>query len=178
MAAVIGMAAVLFFVYGYKVGVVENPREFGYIQVRGSDMSPALLPGDWVLVDRDAYVSEPIERGDIVWFLSEGETEEESKQFLRVAGMPSESISFSASGELIVGGEVFTRHPRLAERDFRIDDKVPDPVPTSVNQYYLLGDNRDEAHDSRTSGPIEKKSIRGKAISILFPPNRVGRLEE
>jgi signal peptidase I len=156
--------------------MVEHPGNFAYIHVLGDDMEPTLSPGDWILVDRTQYLEEPIERGDIVWFISPGETEAESKQFLRVAGLPNESISFNATGELMVTGARFTRHPFLSERDFRLNNKPPEPLQLGENQYYLLGDNRSRARDSRGVGAIERKSLRGKAVSVLFPPNRVGKL--
>ncbi|MCK6497477.1 signal peptidase I [bacterium] len=173
----LGSLSVLLFAYGYWVGMVDHPGEFAYVHVLRNDMSPTIQPGDWVLVDRDYYADEPIQRGDIVWLASSGESESESKQLLRVAGLPGESVTFSASGELLIDGNVFTRHPMLAERDFRKDKKVPDPVKLNDNEYYLLGDNRDEARDCRSIGPVPVKNLRGMAISILFPPNRVARVD-
>jgi signal peptidase I len=178
MAVVMGALGILFFVFGYHVGMVEDPRGFGYVHALSDKMSPTIEPGDWVLVDREVTSKDAVKRGDIVWFLKPGEQEEEGKQFLRVAGLAGESVSFSASGELQINGEHFTRHPKLAERDFRLNGKTPEPVHLGGNEFYLLGDNRAEARDSRSFGPIPIKSLRGRALSILFPPNRTGQIDE
>ncbi len=168
----------ILFAYGYKVGVVRHPSEFAYIHVLSEEMSPTLQPGDWVLVDRSYYSREEVERGDVVWIAASGERAEESKRFLRVAGLAGESVSFDASGELQINGSTFTRHPMLSERDFRLDQKPPDPVALEGDEVYLVGDNRGEAKDSRVSGPFARKGVHGRAVSILFPPNRVGRLDQ
>jgi signal peptidase I len=171
-------ASVLFFVYGYHIGLVDDPREFAYVHVLNDKMNPAIVPGDWALVDRGFYEKEPVKRGDIIWFAAKGEEGEEARQFLRVAGLAGESVAFSASGELMVDGEILTRHLKFAKRDYRLDGKVPEPVKLGASEFYLLGDNRQEARDSRIIGPVSTRSIRGRALSILFPPNRISRLED
>src|SRR3990172_9721659 len=107
---------VLLFVYGYWIGLVQHPGEYGYVHVLGADMTPTLIQGDWVLVDRNRYSREPVAHGDIVLFVPPGEAEEESTQFLRVAGLAGESVTFNASGELMINGSLFTRHPDLSGR--------------------------------------------------------------
>lgn len=179
------LAAVLFislsllvFAYGYWVGMVEHPGEYGYVQVLGAGMNPTLVQGDWVLVDRNHYAQEPVKRGDVVLFSPPGEeADPDSRQFLRVAGLAGESVTFGASGELMINGTRLTRDTRFEGRDYRIKSKAPEPVSLSENQYYLLGDNRSEARDSRKFGPIEMKALRGHAVSVLFPPNRVDRID-
>jgi signal peptidase I len=170
--------SVLVFAYGYWVGMIEHPGEYGYVQVLNTGMSPTIQQGDWILVDRGHYAQEEVKRGDIVLFVPPGESNEpDTKQFLRVAGLAGESVSFDATGELMINGTRLTRDIRFSERDYRLKGKPPEPVSLGENQYYLLGDDRADARDSRKFGPVEMKNLRGRAVSILFPPQRVERID-
>lgn len=157
--------------------MVAHPGEYNYVQVLGTGMNPTIMQGDWILVDRNHYAGEPVKRGDVVLVLPPGESDTESKQFLRVAGLAGESITFDASGELMINGTLLTRDTRFEGKDYRIKTKPPEPVSLGENQYYLLGDNRTDARDSRKFGPVEMKNLRGHAVSVLFPPNRVGKID-
>nr|WP_252894867.1 signal peptidase I [Liquorilactobacillus satsumensis] len=42
-----------------------------------------------------------------------------------------------------------------------------------ANQYFVLGDNRKISKDSRTFGPVEDSWIKGKALIIYWPLNKV-----
>ncbi len=179
LAAVILISlSVLIFAYGYWVGMIGHPGDYGYVQVLNTGMSPTIQPSDWILVDRDYYAHESVKRGDIVLFVPPGESgEPDTKQFLRVAGLAGESVAFNASGELMINGSILTRDIRFSERDYRLKGKPPEPVSLGENQYYLLGDDRADAQDSRKFGPVEMKNLRGKAVSVLFPPHRVERID-
>ena len=47
-------------------------------------------------------------------------------------------------------------------------------VKLSKNEYFVLGDNREDSMDSRYYGPINKKNIKGSTKLILFPFNKFG----
>ncbi len=177
-AVILISLSILVFAYGYWVGMVGHPGEYGYVHVLASGMSPTIQQGDLILVDRNHYAQERVKRGDIVLFVPPGESSElDAKQFLRVAGLAGESVTFNASGELMINGTRLTRDIRFSERDYRLKGKPPEPVSLGENQYYLLGDDRAEARDSRKFGPLEMKNLRGCALSVLFPPHRVGRID-
>jgi len=77
---------------------------------------------------------------------------------LRVAAGP---------GDTIVGrdGTVFVN-------DIKLDD-IPTPpfkeVKVPNEQYFLLGDNRSVAIDSRTFGPVESDAIYAKVFAVSWP---------
>jgi signal peptidase I len=77
---------------------------------------------------------------------------------LRVAAGP---------GDVIVGraGTVFVD-------DIRLDDVTTRPFPEQTvpnEQYFLLGDNRSAAVDSRTFGPVLQNAIFAKVFAVDWP---------
>ena len=77
---------------------------------------------------------------------------------LRVAAGPGDTIVGK-------GGTVFVN-------DVKFDDITTKPFPqTKVpnEQYFLLGDNRSAAIDSRTFGPVERNAIFAKVFAVYWP---------
>lgn len=64
-----------------------------------------------------------------------------------------------------IGGE---RHPVMVtpERHTPWNDFGPIEVP--AEQYWMMGDNRDESRDSRMIGPVPRELILGRAVGVAF----------
>lgn len=45
------------------------------------------------------------------------------------------------------------------------------------DEYFVLGDNRENSTDSRVIGPIQKSQIKGKTNFIIFPFTKFGKVE-
>jgi len=141
-------AAVVLFVFGviFRVAVV-----------RGNSMEPALKNGDLILVfGLDASVN----RGDIVLMQAEGRAE----LVKRVAGVPGDSLSVDPrSGRLLVNGS--TADEKNAPPTMpRPGSSVVYPLVLGEDEYFLLGDNRATANDSRNFGPVPRGKLIGKVI--------------
>jgi signal peptidase I len=80
------------------------------------------------------------------------------KLILRVAAGPGDTIVGKA-------GTVFVN-------DIKLDDIVTKPFPelkVPNEQYFLLGDNRSVALDSRSFGPVEGDAIFAKVFAVYWP---------
>jgi len=55
-------------------------------------------------------------------------------------------------------------------RDTDLDDVAPLRVPT--DSWYVLGDNRDNAADSRFNGPAPGRTLCGVAFRIIFSQDK------
>jgi signal peptidase I len=83
----------------------------------------------------------------------------------RVIGVPGDTV-VGRNGRVFVNGE-------------KADDIATAPFPLTrlgTKQYFVLGDNRSAAQDSRAFGPVPRDSIFGRVFLIYWPLGRFGKL--
>ena len=131
------------------------------VRVNGSSMSPTLLDGDIMIMDILTYKISDIKRYDIV-------VVDEGKEWIikRVYGLPGETIKIE-DGKTYIGGQEIKDE---FSKDFLPKDKYE--VKLGKNEYFVLGDNRQNSLDSRAFGAFKKSKIKGKTDIIIFPFNR------
>lgn len=147
IAVVIG-AAVFVFLY---LGKTEK--------LTGYSMEPTLTNGDVIMIDKLTYSLSQIRRFDVVVFRTEGT---DNTYVKRVIGMPGESVS-------IKDGAVYIDGKKLEER-FEAEKILnaglaEDTVILGEDEYFVLGDNRNNSEDSRhaTVGNVRRSDIIGRA---------------
>jgi signal peptidase I len=130
-------------------------------RVDGPSMQPGLHTDEFVLVDKVAYLFSQPQRGDVIVFHYPLDT---SRDFIkRVVGLPGDTVQ-TTSTEVIVDGTVL-REPYISQ-PFNFDSSTWKLGP---DQYFVMGDNRDNSLDSRTWGPLDKSYIIGKAVFVYWP---------
>lgn len=131
-------------------------------------MEPTLYPGDRIIVNRLAYrLGEP-QRGDVVVFRYPldpsrdyvkrvvavgGDTVEARDNVLYINGQPQPPASYLPPG--------------VVYSDFG-------PIKVPPNNYFMMGDNRNNSADSRVWGTLDRKLIIGKAVLVYWPLNHIG----
>jgi signal peptidase I len=142
--------------------------------VPGTAMSPTLAAGDRILVAKPSLLTGPIHSGQIIVFRSPGflpcnvaaGAGASNDLVLRVVALPGQTI-------WSVGSTIFVSGRALSEKGWynpRFGQLGSTPIPSTTlgaSQYYVLGDNRSAACDSRVFGPIAKSSILGEGIALL-----------
>ena len=138
---------------------------FRIIQVDGESMVPTLQNGEKLIVWGAGY--EP-QRGDVV--IVDSYTSYGRPLVKRVIAKGGDTVSIDYStGTVEVNGEVL-QEDYIAEPTYLgYDVQFPYTVPEG--KLFLMGDNRNESLDSRSSyvGAIDERDILGKVLVCFMP---------
>jgi signal peptidase I len=137
-------------------------------KVQGTSMSPELLDGERILVNKFfRYVTE-IQRGDVVVFWY---PEDPDLSFIkRVVALPGENVEIR-SGAVYVNGNLLEEPYVEPERS---DQRSFPSLEVRPGHFFVLGDNRRGSNDSRTWGLVPERYIYGKAMMRIWPPRQIG----
>ncbi|HBY93477.1 MAG TPA: signal peptidase I [Chloroflexi bacterium] len=135
-------------------------------RIEGFSMEPTLHEGQYLIVNKLIYYLHPPQRGDIIVFAFPKGPE---RDFIkRVIGLPGDTVEIRP-GEVLVNGESIQEpyHPESVMYSYP-------PTTLGPNEYFVLGDNRNNSSDSHTWGLLERKYIIGKAWLSYWPPKAWG----
>lgn len=153
-------------------------------KIPSGSMLETLQIGDQILVNKFVYgvkipftngkvilpVHDP-EKGDIVVFKY---PEDPKMDFIkRVVATAGDTIEI-INKKLYVNGELVTDEPYAEYKDSKVipgsfstrDNLTKTKVPE--NKLFVMGDNRDNSHDSRFWGFVDLGAVRGKAMIIYW----------
>lgn len=154
------LARVLFQPLLIAVGLAAVTRLLLQLYViPSSSMTPTLLPGDRVVATRYWFGRSPT-AGDVVVFRSPADG---SLLVKRVVAVPGDFVD-SRGGRLRVGG--YTLPEPYVAAAAATGSIQPQVIPQG--RYFVLGDNRAEAVDSRAWGPVPGELIVGRARCVLW----------
>ncbi|MBN1516959.1 signal peptidase I [Candidatus Sumerlaeota bacterium] len=146
----------------------------GRYKVISNSMYPTLHIGDFVLANQSGSY-EP-QRGDIIVFGDPDDryaekTRDRDRVTKRVAAVPGDTVEVLKDG-VWINQEEFHEAPswkmsqsKLRERTFRLKD----------GQYFLMGDNQSNSHDSLQFGPVDRELIIGHVLLVYWPLSHAGR---
>jgi signal peptidase I len=142
-------------------------RSFVAVEVAGESMTPALRPGEYLLLRRGGVPSGERAYGEIV-ALRDG-----SGRLLlkRVIGLPCESVR--AGEQVQINGRVIEEpyaNGVTPLSQYRGVQRLVD------GEHFLLGDRRDASTDSRDFGPVDRSRLEAVVKFRYWPPSRVGLL--
>ena len=127
--------------------------------VNGPSMQETLHTNDILILRRTSKIN----RYDIVVANHNGD-----KLIKRVMGIPGDKVK-CVSGIIYVNNEEVSNYGYGTSFDFA-------QVILGENEYFLIGDNREDSLDSRYFGPVEKSNISGVADFRVFPFTKIGKL--
>ena len=140
--------------------------------VVGQSMAETLNGGDEILVNRFIYKVTDPRPNDVIVFLPNGN--EKSHYYIkRVIAVPGDTLQIK-NGEVYVNGELFAEDVDVAQMEDA--GLAAEEVTLGEDEYFVLGDNRNNSEDSRFSdiGNINKKYIVGKLWFTVSPKSKIG----
>ena len=165
---------ILFAALGYFVVV----SFFGNARTVGHSMNNTLMDGDVVLINQFVYQLRNPKRYDVIVFKPKVETVSE-KYIKRIIGLPGETVRIDADGNIYVNEELLQENYG-AERILPTKiGRASQPIKLGEDEYFVLGDNRNNSSDSRWAdvGNVKREDIVGKAILRIYPFSSFGLIE-
>ncbi|MFH1775579.1 MAG: signal peptidase I [Chloroflexota bacterium] len=138
--------------------------------VVGSSMYPTLEPDQRLIINKLAYRFNEPQRGDIIVF--HRRQSEKVEYIKRIIGLPGESVEIK-EGRVYIhrdGEALPLEEPYIKEASPQhfTGDIIPE------NEYFFLGDNRNNSNDSRRDWLAHREDIVGKAWILIWPPDTWG----
>ncbi len=134
-------------------------------EVDGNSMEPNFHNGQRLIVSRIAYMLGEPERGDVIVFHY---PKDPDRDFIkRVIGVPGDHV-------LIDKGQVFVNEELLDEPYVKDAFRYSGEWSLGPDEYFVLGDNRNNSNDSHDFGPIKRSFIVGRAWIVYWPLDGVG----
>lgn len=136
----------------------------------GASMAPTMRDNTYFLAEKISALATPLKRFDIVQHI---EPIKKDRSFVkRIIGLPRETVTIKQNAVFITSPgkegyelnepylrpDVIISVPFGAQREFVIGD----------NEYFVLGDNRQNSNDSRAYGPVHRSMITGKVFPLML----------
>src|SRR5262245_20683328 len=158
---------------------------FQAFKIPTGSMEKNLLIGDHLIVNKMVFAptvsrvehaimpTREIRRGDVIVFKF---PEDPERDFIkRVIGLPGDRIELHRK-KVVVNGQPLDEpyvqflEPPSAEGPVKHDDVREEygPVTVPPDQFFMMGDNRDNSQDSRYWGFLPRSYVKGKALFIYF----------
>lgn len=130
---------------------------FGIYRCSDNMMSPAFKDGDLAIYYR---LQKEFHPSDTVIIEKDGET-----QIRRIIAKPGDSVEITADGLKING--YLQQETGIYTETLPYTEEISFPITLEENEYFVLGDNRSGAKDSRIYGAVKKDEIKGTVITLL-----------
>lgn len=141
--------------------------------VDGHSMENILYPGDNVILDKISYRFNNPERFDIIVFPHEVGLEK--KYYIkRIIGLPGETVYINETGNIYINDVPLSEE--YGKEDIQDAGIASLPITLDADEYFVLGDNRNNSSDSRdpSVGLIKRNEIIGKAFIRIYPFSKFG----
>ncbi len=165
---------------------------FEPVKVEGSSMLNTLQSGERLILYKTGYLLHVPQRGDIIvlkykdgmyQFLNlfnripfiRNMIEQsgfEEDYIKRIVGVPGDIVD-------IHDGSVYINGEKLEEEyanGITEQKTISLPIEIKEDQYFVLGDNRQNSKDSRIIGLVERQRIKGKVVFRIWPFKAIGKI--
>ncbi len=143
------------------------------VEVNGSSMESTLNDDDHLLIEKIKYLFTDPQRFDVIVF-HPYEYDDELCYIKRIIGLPGETVQIIDNIIYIDGAPLSENFGK--ENVIRNPGIAFEPITLREDEYFVLGDNRNNSKDSRSElvGPVTIDSILGRAWCRIWPLSDFG----
>ena len=136
-------------------------------EVIGPSMESTLYNQDNLIVEKLSYHFGDPERFDVIVFPFQHA--KRTYYIKRIIGLPGETVQIDGDGTIYINGEVLEEN--YGKEVINNPGLASEPIHLASNEYFVLGDNRNDSADSRdpSVGNVYRKDIIGRAWLRFWP---------
>jgi signal peptidase I len=127
-------------------------------------MEPNFQEGECIMVNKVSYRSSGPQRGQVIIF--DPPFDSPHPFIKRVIGLPGETVEIKDE-KVFIDGIPLAEEYIMAPPNYTMPaQEVPE------NEYFVLGDNRNNSNDSHNNWTVPRDNIIGKAWFTYWPPSK------
>lgn len=154
----------------YSISMAVRQNIAKPYRIPAASMEPTLLPGDYLISNQLYFSRHNPTRGDVI--IHQYPPNPRITYVKRIIGVPGDTLSILNKIVYINGqplDEPYIQHifPNIQPASQSPRDNFG-PVVIPQNEYFVLGDNRDNSDDSRYWGTVSRHLIHGKPAFIYW----------
>lgn len=145
--------------------------------VYGPSMEPSFYDREYLLISKALIYVQDVQNHDVIVFKTHLTTESGSEKNLikRVVGVPGDKVRIE-EGHVYINDELITENYTDGSETmtFGTSEWI-----VGDDQYFVMGDNRDNSKDSRFEdvGLIKKSAVMGKVVFRILPLSKAGTID-
>jgi len=129
-------------------------------------MEPGFQEGERLLVNKVVYHFHEPERGDVI--ILHPPFDSKAVYIKRIIALPGDTVEVKMGAVYVNGSKLDEPYIKEPPSYNFLETKIP------KNEYFVLGDNRNNANDSHKGWTVPRQNIIGKAWLSFWPPKEWG----
>lgn len=166
LRAILLTVLVVFLVFGLVRSTLQS------YEIRYSSMESNFYDGQRVLVEKVTYRFHSPNRGDVIVFWPPPNANSSDPYIKRILGLPGETVEIR-DGNIYIDDKLLEETTDFGSQILE-SDSYSITIPEDSDQYFVLGDNRNQSKDSRSFGLVAGKDIIGRVWIRYWPLGDLG----
>ncbi|MCL4870759.1 MAG: signal peptidase I [Anaerolineae bacterium] len=137
----------------------------GRNRIEGPSMQPNFWTGEYLISSKTSYYLDDPQRGDVIVFRHPNNSG--TNLIKRVIGLPGDTV-------LVRDQKVYVNGTLLDEPYINSPPAYSGEWHVPTDSFFVLGDNRNNSSDSHNWNFVPRDNIIGKAMAVLWPPDKWG----